>query len=420
MKQNILIGIFAVIVVVILVGAAGIALTISPTTTTVNISTTATVSNTATVSTTATVSNTITHTVTAPTTRVITDMTGRNLTVPVDIKRVLTTSPPIMELVYMLDPSALAGLTFSYDGAPTAGEALPPLVPANMTGLPVVGGWYGTTTGNFETFIGQRPDIIIDSQLGTTSVGVATMVQNFAPIPVVELNSDYAQNMSTYTAAITFVGNLLGVAIQAQSLQNYFNTAMNYVNNITSKIPVSQRVTVYYAEGSNGLSTDPAGSMHTDLLTVCGGINVAQVQLLPGYGMASVSPEQILQWNPQMIIIGRGSQASLYKTVTSNTTWSSINAVKNGQVFVRPDNPFSWFDGPPGPTQIIGLYWMVHLLYPTQTTGLNLSAQVQTFYLQYMHYNLNSTQSPHFWLADQALLPSRSAGSLNGAIGDVW
>lgn len=330
-------------------------------------------------------------TVASPTTRVITDMVGRNVTIPTTINRVLTTGPVEMELVYMIAPAELAGLSFTYNGAPSAGEAFPPLVPDNMSGLPIVGGWFGTQKGNFETFIGDRPDVILDAQ-EDNAISIATLQQDFGSIPVVELSPTWADNVTTYAAAITFVGNLLGVQTQAQSLVSYYNTAMSYVNNITSQIPVSARVRVYYAEGSNGLSTDPLGSMHTQLLALCGGINVANVTLLPGYGMASVNPEQILAWNPSMIIIGRGSQASLYQTVMSNTTWSSIPAVVNGQVYVRPDNPFSWFDGPPGPMQIVGMYWMVHLLYPAQTSGLNLSGQVETFYSQFVHVALNSTE----------------------------
>ena len=231
MKQNIMIGIFAVVVIIILVGAAGIVLSISPTTTTVAMPTTATSnflannncieSNTATVlnPTTATqtatvsytVSTTATSTVAPPTTRVITDMIGRNLTVPTHILRVLTTGPQLMELVYMLDPAALAGLSFTYNGAPTAGEAFPPLVPLNMTGLPVVGGWFGTQVGNYETFIGERPDVILDAEIENMT-NVNNMQNNFAPIPVVEVDPNFAVNVTTYASTITFVGNLLGVA----------------------------------------------------------------------------------------------------------------------------------------------------------------------------------------------------------------
>ena len=338
--------------------------------------------------------STVISTVTTPTTRTITDMLGRNLTVPTNIRRVLTTGPVEMELVYMLAPSKLAGLSFSYDGAPTPGEPLAPLVPANMSGLPVVGGWFGRQTGNFETFIGAQPDIILDGQHDQSggATDINAFQQKFGDIPVVELNSSWDATVTGYTAAIRFVGNLLGVPQQATNLINYYQDAMNYVNGITSSIPSASRVKVYYAEGGNGLSTDPTGSMHTQLLSFCGGINVANVTLLPGYGMASVSPEQILLWNPDMILIGRGSQASLYHTVLSNTTWSSVNAVKDGKVYVRPDNPFSWFDGPPGPMQIVGMYWMVHILYPAQTSGLDLNGKITQFYTQFMHYSLNSTQ----------------------------
>lgn len=328
---------------------------------------------------------------TVATTRVITDMTGRNVTIPVTINRVLTTGPVEMELVYMLAPQKLAGLSFSYNGAPSTGEAFPPFVPSNMSGLPIVGGWFGNQKGNFETFIGDRPDVIIDSQ-EDNAISVATLQQDFGSIPVVELNPTWADNVTTYGATITFLGNLLGVQAQAQQLLTYYNSAMSYVKGITSQIPTSERTRVYYAEGADGFSTDPLGSMHTELLAFCGGVNVANVTLLHGFGMTSVSPEQILLWNPSLIIIGRGSQASLYQAVMSNSTWSGIAAVKNKQVYVRPDNPFSWYDGPPGPMQIVGMYWMIHLLYPTQTASLNLTGQVETFYSEFVHYSLNSTQ----------------------------
>jgi len=330
-----------------------------------------------------------------PTTRTIIDMLGRNLTVPYVINRVLTTSPIEMQLVYMLAPDKLAGLSQVYNGAPTPGEPLKPLVPEFMKPLPVVAGWYGTQTGNFETFIGERPDIILDAQHSFDPSGkpdVETFQEKFGNITVVELNSTWADTVTGYTDAIRFVGDLLGVPDQAQRLINYYQDAMDYVNSITAQLNDSTKVRVYYAEGKDGLSTDPKGSQHTQLLSFCGAINVADVNLLPGYGMAIVSPEQILAWNPDIIIIGRGSQISLYKTVMSNTTWSSINAVMNHKVYVRPDNPFSWFDGPPGPMQILGMYWMVHTLYPAQTSGLDLSSNIKLFYSEFMHYNLNNTE----------------------------
>ena len=158
---------------------------------------------------------------------------------------------------------------------------------------------------------------------------------------------------------------------------------------------MNNRVTVDYAEGSAGLNTDPAGSMHTMLVSFCGGINVANVTLLPGYGMATTSLDAIYQWNSQVIIIGRGSQSTLYSTIVNSTQWQQLSAVQNGQVYIRPDNPWSWDDALPCRGQILGMYWMVHTLYPSLTTDLNLSQLVTIFYSQFYHYDLTSDQVQH-------------------------
>lgn len=317
-----------------------------------------------------------------PTTRTVIDMYGRNVTVPTKITRVLCTSPMEYEMVYMIAPETLVGMPYTFNGNPT-------YVPAQYTNLTVVGGWFGTSTGNIETFLKQNPDIIIDGTDSTNETLAARQTQ-FGTVPVVGVSAgDY---LTQYKTEITFIGNLLGVQAQAQKLNDYYQDAMNYVTSKVYNIQPANKITVYYAEGSAGLNTDPQGSMHTMLLSFCGGVNVANVTLLPGMGMASTSMESVYKWNPQMIIIGRGSQASLYTTILNSTTWNQLDAVKNGKVVIRPDNPMSWFDGPPGPGQILGMYWMVHTLYPNLTTDLDLNAQVKTFYSEFYHYNLTDAQ----------------------------
>jgi iron complex transport system substrate-binding protein len=323
----------------------------------------------------------------APPTKTITDMFGRTLIVPITINRVLTSGPIEMELVYLLAPDKLAGLSFTFNGKPA-------LVPDKYQSLPVVGGWFGTQTGNYETFIAAKPDIILEG----TETNIKDRQEKFGTIPVVgvvagDKQSNYSDDSLTgYEAEIRFLGDLLGVPEKAQSLIAYYQDAMSYVTNIVSAVPEVSMVKVYYAEGKDGFSTDPVGSMHTRLLEFCGGKNVADVALKPGYGMADASLEQILLWDPDMIIIGRGSQSALYKTVMSDARWSELRAVKEKQVAIRPDNPFSWFDGPPGPCQMVGMYWMIHKLYPDKTQELDLNGKVKEFYGKFFHYELTDQE----------------------------
>jgi iron complex transport system substrate-binding protein len=340
----------------------------------------------------ATTATSVATTAAQPTSIAITDMLGRNITIPTTINRVLTCGPIEMELVYMIAPDKLAGLSFTWNGGSTDPSGLPPLVPDKYTNLPIVGGWFGTQTGNYETFIADKPDIMIDGESGQGDIvgAVNDKQTKFGKIPVVGTSTWV--NVTDYAPAIAWIGGLLNVSDSAASLVKYYNDAMNYVNSITSQIPANQKVKVYYAEGNDGFSTDPSGSQHTQLLDFCGATNVAKVTLLPGYGMASTTLEQILLWDPDMILIGRGSQASVYSTILTDSRWAQARAVKNGKVFIRPDNPLSWFDGPPGPSQIVGMYWMVNKLYPTQTAGLDLSGKIKEFYSKFMHYQLTDAQ----------------------------
>jgi iron complex transport system substrate-binding protein len=93
-----------------------------------------------------------------------------------------------------------------------------------------------------------------------------------------------------------------------------------------------------------------------------------------------------------MIIIGRGSQATLYNAIITDEKWADLQAVQNSRVYVRPSNPFSWFDGPIGPCQIVGMYWMINTLYPEQTHDLDLEAKIKEFYADYMHYELTDAE----------------------------
>ena len=316
-------------------------------------------------------------------TRTITDMFGREVIVPSIINKVLATGPVEMELIYMLAPDKLAGLCFEFNGSP-------PFAHDKYMALPIIGGWFGTQVGNYESFISIQPDIVIDGY----QADINERQSKFGDIPVVGVET--GDQLFYYTEAARFLGVLLGVEEKAESFITYYEEAKAYVDKITSSIPENEKTRIYYAEGKEGFHTDPVGSHHTILLEFCGGVNVADVSLLPGYGMAEASMEQILLWNPDLIIIGRGSQSALYQSIMSDKRWAGLQAVQEGRVFLRPDNPFSWFDGPPGPCQILGMYWMISLLYPEQTQDLDLAEKITEFYGDFLHYDLQPAEVEKF------------------------
>ncbi len=313
-----------------------------------------------------------------PTTRVITDMMGRSVTIPARINRVLGTSPVETILAYMLAPDKVGAWTFQPNGTK-------PFLPAKYLELPIIGGWFGKQTGNFEEFIKQSPDIIFVSD----AAKIEDFQKNFGTIPVVGVEPNL--RVDNYAPFITFMGDVLGAEEQAAKLVKFYEEAKSYAAKKLSTIPEASRVRVYYAEGKEGLSTDPEGAARTLLLKVCGGVNVAPVPDKGGYGMFDVSLEQIIKWDPDVIIIGRGADAGLRDRIMSDVRWSGIKAVRNKRVYLRPDNPFSWYDGPAGINEVIGFYWMLQTFYP-QFSDLDLRSKVKEFYADFYHYKLTDAE----------------------------
>lgn len=323
-------------------------------------------------------------------TRTITDMFGRTVTIPAKINMVLGCSPMDTTIVFMIAPDKLGGLTIPFNVNPmaidkTTGDK--PFVNDKYKEIPVVGGWFAMYTTNYETFIAMEPDLIFESQKQFIDERQSKM----GSIPVVGIDI-WDSTLDDYIPCINFAADVIGAEEQAAKLIDYFEEALSYVDSVTSKLTDSQRIKVYYAEGKDGLSTDPKDSAHTELVDLCKAENVANVVLKPGYGMAEVSIETILAWNPDVIIIGRGTQQSLYELITTDPKWAQVKAVKDKRVYVRPVNPLSWFDGPPCTNQIVGIYWTLKTLYPELTQDLDIKEKVREFYTDFYGYALSEDE----------------------------
>lgn len=75
-----------------------------------------------------------------------------------------------------------------------------------------------------------------------------------------------------------------------------------------------------------------------------------------------------------------------------DASWIKTPAVQNQRVHLTPNQPFNWFDRPPGVTRIVGIPWTAHVLYPTLFPRAWLISKVKAFYTPYYHYALNDVE----------------------------
>lgn len=317
-----------------------------------------------------------------PGVRTIVDDAGREHTIPTQINKVFSISPVGTILLYTLDPELLIG--WNYELRKGEKEYILP----QYHSLPNLGGWYAKATCNIEELLKINPEIIISvGVIDEMAVSQANQIQEQVGIPVILINGELAKFDKTYE----FAGKLLNKEEQAQELTAYCKKVISDAQNKSKTIDPDKRVRVYYAEGAAGLETDPRGSRHVEVLEMVGGINVAEVAMKGGMGMSPVSLEQVLSWNPDVIISWNRTQGGYFDKIMTDASWKGIAAVQNKKVYAVPSGPFNWFDRPPSANRILGIQWLGNLLYP-DVYKYDMAKETREFYKKFYHYDLTDEE----------------------------
>jgi iron complex transport system substrate-binding protein len=317
--------------------------------------------------------------------RTVTDMAGRKVIIPAQVRKVYGMSPTSTVLMYTLAPEMLAGWNYQPDPPEMA------MIVERFRLLPVIGGWYGkNNTGNLEEIIRSRPDLML-SMGDAMGRAVADRVQEQTHIPVVMLDGGLKSLPATYR----MVGELLGTEARAAELADYCSRVIEEVETKVKAIPPARRRRYYYAEGPTGLETESGESWHSEALNFAGGVNVASLTAQQGgYGHTPVSMEQVLRWDPDLIISGydhSSSPGEFYRTVWSDQVWTQLRAVKNREVYEAPQYPWNWVDRPPSVNRLIGIEWLAALFYP-DAFKFDMPAETKRFYRTFYHRELSAKE----------------------------
>jgi iron complex transport system substrate-binding protein len=317
--------------------------------------------------------------------RTITDDGGRQVTVPTQVDKVFCTSPLGTYMVYTLAPEKLAG----WNTKPSELEKA--YIPENYRPTVGLGGWYGkNTTGNVEEIIKIGPDLILSiGDMDAANISDADRVQDLLNIPVVMVDASLVKSGDAYA----FVGDLIGEQEHAEELARYSDAVIAKAQQIVAQIPEDERVTIYYAEGAKGLYTDPEGSTHTEVFTLVGAHNVADVEMQEGYGMSPVSLEQVIAWDPEFVFVASdpAGEMNVYEQITTGGDWNTIQAVEDGHVYQIPHGPFDWLDRPYSIARLLGIQWVGDLVYP-ELWDIDIKETTKEFYRLFYHCELSDAQ----------------------------
>ena len=315
-------------------------------------------------------------------TREIIDMSGRKVTIPDVVSKVVAVSPPGTYLLYAIDPKILAGLNFPlWEGEKNY------TVPEYRQ-LPVIGGLAGQgRTINREVLLQVKPDFMVHwvwKEDATNQKFLESMES--MPFPMVSI---HLGSISEYPEALRFIGDITNRKERGEELYHYARIVLDQAKTMVDQIPEDKKVRVYYAEGTDGLSTEPGKSIHAELIPLAGGVNVHMGEELDHYGMEKISMEHLLLYDPEVILV---KEKTFFDTVFTDPRWKNLRAVREKRVYLIPYEPFNWFDRPPSFMRLLGIKWLLGLLHPDRFP-VDMVAETRAFYKLFLGVELNEAQA---------------------------
>ena len=293
-----------------------------------------------------------------PATRRVPDAAGRLAALPARIARVFPAGPPAAILVWSVAPDLLAGWTRRPDPAALA------FLPPEAAALPEVGRLTGRgDTANAEAVLASRPDLILDyGSVGPTYVSLADRLQSQTGLPTLLLDGTLARIPATFR----LLGGILDRREAAEARAVAAERLLAEASEAATLLRARGRPRVLYARGPRGLETGLAGSINTEIIEFAGAENVAGGDA-GGRGLGQVSAEQVLVWDPDLIIATDRRFAAAART---DPVWSGLRAVRAGRIVVAPTVPHGWVDFPPSVNRLLGLAWLPVLLGARPAEGL--------------------------------------------------
>jgi iron complex transport system substrate-binding protein len=302
----------------------------------------------------------------------VTDMVGRTVTLPKNVKTVVTTVPDTLRLVVMLGAvDKVVGITsyISMGYAPKMEDVLafPQLLNVSQVGA--------SSTVDAEKIAEIQPDVVF---LYAPYSNLVESIEQTAHVPVVCISagSQGSQATDDFYTALRLAGTILGKEAKAEEIIAYYNAQISNMQSRIASIPLNERKTLYLANWANRQGTGWTTSDYWPVI-VAGGINLAQ-NLSSSY--MEVDKEQILNWNPDVIFIHASKTKTAVTDILNDPLLKGTTAVKDGAVY----GLFGPYIGSDPKMWLVDMYITAKTLYPTQFSDIDVVAKAHEIF-QYFY-----------------------------------
>lgn len=323
-------------------------------------------------------------------TKIVTDLKGREVSVPQNVKHLAVVPIPWASVIYAIDGSS---------------ERLAAIHPAAMTA------YKGKFLENRDKHFAQLDTKIIAQNFSVNiesaaQAGIDTTVLwqyqekdaeklSKVGIPTVLIYNDTVDNLKK---SFLIIGKLLGKEERAEQINKAYDMT---TEKIMAKKAWEQanKPKVLFLRNSKLRLQGNDNFMH-EAIRIGGGENpYGQVD---GGREQTIAMEEVYKQNPDIILLSNFDKFvpdDLYNNKIAGQDWSTVKAVQEKRVYKVPMGIYRW-DAPGVETPLM-MEWLAHVLQPELFKELDVRADAKNFYEDYMHYKISEADMAQIF-ADEA------------------
>jgi iron complex transport system substrate-binding protein len=205
---------------------------------------------------------------------------------------------------------------------------------------------------NYEALLNLSAQLV----LSATIIGVSEVqeIQANYHIPVVMLQPP---TLSGVQVDLSLLAQIFPVQSQANALGAQLSAELYNATTIVANVSSFPTVLVTYSVDTNGYWTFGPSTFGQSLIEFAGATSIAANSI---FAYPELSPEQVLNANPQLIVYGTGFGLNLSYYATA-PLWSSIPAVAHGNITGIDSN---WITEPDPTMILVGLPALIAIFHP--------------------------------------------------------
>ena len=182
------------------------------------------------------------------------------------------------------------------------------------------------------------------------------------------------------------MGQVTGKSDKVQRILDYHHETRDAIAAEIESVPAEERPRVlYFLRYADEWRVSGRDTYNDFYISLAGGTNVAADGPAEFF---EVDAEQILTWDPEVILLG-GFDDAVPQDVYDNDLLASVSAVENRRVYKVPLGGYRW--DPPSEESPLMWKWLATLLHP-DTFEYDLRTDTRDFYSWVYGYELNNAE----------------------------